>query len=148
MNNPIRFLIGWHITTTLFPPLSLLLTWWAFGNFLMVGKRVAEKKFLTETESAGYRRSLKKYSLKMLIAFMIGSGIVFLATFIVFAWESKLPTFLFAIPFIMVYLIMFVKKSIQDRDGAEEPEKLLKNPYFALYTLFLAFIFILAYIFR
>jgi hypothetical protein len=33
-------------------------------------------------------------------------------------------------------------------EGSEEPEKLLKNPYFAFYTLFLIAIFILAYIFR
>jgi len=45
-------------------------------------------------------------------------------------------------------LFMFMKKSIQDIEGAEEPERLLKNPYFAFYTLFLAVIFVLAYIFR
>lgn len=147
-NNPIRFLIGWHIVMTGFPPVSLLLAWWAFGNFLMVGKRVAEKKFLTEKESAGYRLSLKKYKLKGLIIFMLASAFVFVAAFCWFALESKLNSFLFSIPFILVYLIMFVKKSLQDIEGAEEPEKLLKNPYFAFYTLFLVAIFILAYIFK
>lgn len=147
-NNPIRFLIGWHIVTINFPPVSLLLAWWAFGNFLMVGKRVAEKKFLTEKESAGYRLSLKKYKLKGLIIFMHTSAFVFIAAFCWFALESKLNSFLFSIPFILVYLIMFMKKSVQDIEGAEEPEKLLKNPYFAFYTLFLIAIFILAYIFK
>ena len=33
-------------------------------------------------------------------------------------------------------------------EGAEEPEKLLKNPYFAFFTLFLVVIFILAYILK
>jgi 4-hydroxybenzoate polyprenyltransferase len=147
-NNPIRFLIGWHIVTINFPPVSLLLAWWAFGNFLMVGKRVAEKKFLTEKESAGYRLSLKKYKLKGLIIFMHTSAFVFIAAFCWFALESKLNSFLFSIPFILVYLIMFMKKSLQDIEGAEEPEKLLKNPYFAFYTLFLVTVFILAYIFK
>jgi decaprenyl-phosphate phosphoribosyltransferase len=147
-NNPIRFLIGWHIVTTSFPPVSLLLAWWAFGNFLMVGKRVAEKKFLTEKESAGYRLSLKKYKLKGLIIFMHINAFIFVATFCWFALESKLNSFLFSIPFILVYLVMFMKKSLQDIEGAEEPEKLLKNPYFAFYTLFLVAIFILAYLFR
>ncbi|MCX6558360.1 MAG: hypothetical protein NTW95_13175 [Candidatus Aminicenantes bacterium] len=36
-------------------------------------------------------------------------------------------------------------KSIQDRDAAEEPEKLLKNPYFAIYTVFLLLVFIVAF---
>ena len=147
-NNPIRFLIGWHIVTTGFPPVSLLLAWWAFGNFLMVGKRVAEKKFLTEKESAGYRLSLKKYKLQDLVIFMHTNAFVFVASFCWFALESKLNSFLFSIPFIVVYLIMFIKKSLQDIEGAEEPEKLLKNPYFAFYTLFLVAIFILAYIFK
>lgn len=147
-NNPIRFLIGWHIVATAFPPISLLLAWWAFGNFLMVGKRVAEKKFLTKEESAGYRLSLKKYNLRGLIVFMHTNAFVFIAAFCWFAIESKLNSFLFSIPFILVYLIMFMKKSVQDIEGAEEPEKLLKNPYFAFYTLFLVAIFILAYIFK
>lgn len=147
-NNPIRFLIGWHIVTTHFPPISLLLAWWAFGNFLMVGKRVAEKKFLTEEESSGYRLSLKKYNLKALIIFMISNAAIFIITFCWFALITKMTTFLFSIPFILVYLFMFIKKSVQDIDGAEEPEKLLKNPYFAFYTLFLIAIFILAYIFK
>jgi 4-hydroxybenzoate polyprenyltransferase len=147
-NNPIRFLIGWHIMTTTFPPVSLLVSWWAFGNFLMVGKRVAEKKFLTEEESAGYRLSLKRYSLQGLKIFMVINAVIFMATFCLFAVESQLKSFLFSAPFILVYLIMFMKKSLQDIEGAEEPEKLLKNPYFAFYTLFLVAIFILAYIFK
>ncbi len=147
-NNPIRFLIGWHIVGTAFPPVSLLLAWWAFGNFLMVGKRVAEKKFLTEAESSGYRLSLKKYRLKGLICFMLTSALVFIAAFCWFALETGLKTFLFSIPFIVLYLYMFIKKSVQDIEGAEEPERLLKNPYFAFYTLFLVVIFILAYIFK
>lgn len=147
-NNPIRFLIGWHILATAAPPASLLISWWAFGNFLMVGKRVAEKKFLTEEESSGYRLSLKKYSLRGLKVFMVVNAVIFLATFCLFAIESKLNTFLFSTPFILVYLVMFMKKSVQDIEGAEEPERLLKNPYFAFYTLFLAAVFVLAYIFK
>ncbi len=147
-NNPIRFLIGWHMLAVVLPPISLLLSWWAFGNFLMVGKRVAEKKFLTAEESAGYRMSLKKYSLKGLKVFMGVNAFVFMVTFCWFALESQLKSFLFATPFILVYLIMFMRKSVQDIEGAEEPEKLLKNPYFAFYTLFLALIFLLAYIFK
>jgi len=147
-NNPIRFLIGWHTVTSVLPPLSLLVAWWAFGNFLMVGKRVAEKKFLTEEESSGYRLSLKKYNLKALIVFMNTNALIFIVAFCWFALESQLNSFLFSIPFILVYLYMFIKKSVQDIEGAEEPEKLLKNPYFAFYTMFLVVIFILAYIFK
>jgi decaprenyl-phosphate phosphoribosyltransferase len=144
-NNPIRFLIGWYVLAAQFPPLSLLLAWWAFGNFLMVGKRVAEKKFLTAEESSAYRLSLNRYSVRGLVAFMAVNGLLFLAMFVIFAVRLSLKTFLYALPFIIFYLIFFMIKSIQDRDAAEEPEKLLKNPYFALYTVFLLAIFIIAF---
>ena len=147
-NNPIRFLVGWYVLATAFPPLSLLAAWWAFGNFLMIGKRVAEKKFLTAEESSAYRLSLSRYSLGGLVAFMTANGLLFLAMFIVFAMRSGLKTFLYALPFIVFYLVIFMFKSIQDRDAAEEPEKQLKNPYFALYTLFLLVVFLVAFLLR
>jgi decaprenyl-phosphate phosphoribosyltransferase len=144
-NNPIRFLIGWYVLAGAFPPLSLLVSWWAFGNFLMIGKRVAEKKFLTAEESSAYRLSLRRYSIAGLVAFMTANGLLFLALFILFAIQASLRTFLYALPFIVFYLVIFMFKSIQDRDAAEEPEKQLKNPYFALYTLFLLVVFLIAY---
>jgi decaprenyl-phosphate phosphoribosyltransferase len=144
-NNPIRFLIGWYVLAAQLPPLSLLLAWWAFGNFLMVGKRVAEKKFLTAEESSAYRMSLSRYSITGLVIFMAVNAMLFLVLFIIFSLQLSLKTFLFALPFIVFYLIFFIYKSIQDRDAAEEPEKLLKNPYFAIYTFFLLIIFIIAF---
>ena len=147
-NNPIRFLIGWVVIAGNSFPWWLLISWWAFGNFLMIGKRVAEKKFLSSDESSSYRRSLSRYTQRSLFVFMILNALIFLVTFALFAIGSGMNTFLYSIPFIIIYLIMFIKKSLQDIDGAEEPEKLLKNPYFALYTLFLVAIFLLAYILK
>jgi hypothetical protein len=57
----------------------------------------------------------------------------------------NLKTFLYALPLIVFYLVFFLVKSTQDRDAAEEPEKMLKNPYFALYTVFLLVVFIIAF---
>jgi len=147
-NNPIRFMIGWLILDTHLAPLTLLLAWWAFGNFLMVGKRLAEKKFLTPEECNSYRLSLQRYSHKSLMGFMVFNSLAFMGTFTIFALQFKLNTFLFSLPFILIYLAMFMKKSLQDREGAEEPEKLLKNPYFAAYTIFLMVIFIISYMLK
>lgn len=147
-NNPIRFLIGWYVLAAPFPTLYLLLAWWAFGNFLMVGKRVAEKKFLTPEESSAYRLSLNRYSIRGLVAFMAGNALLFLVMFVLFALRLKLRTFLYTLPFIVFYLVFFMIKSIQDRDTAEEPEKLLKNPYFAVYTVFLLLVFVVAFLLR
>lgn len=147
-NNPIRFLVGWYVLAASSPPLSLLGSWWAFGNFLMIGKRVAEKKFLGPEDASSYRLSLGRTSSAGLVAFMTANGLIFLGLFIMFAMRSNLGTFLYALPFIVFYLVIFMFKSTQDRDAAEEPEKQLKNPYFALYTLFLLVIFVIAFLLR
>jgi len=147
-NNPIRFLIGWFVIGDIFPPWSLLVAWWAFGNYLMIGKRAAEKKFLTASESAGYRRSLSRYSYRSLIIFMVFNALLFTATFVWFALSSGLHTILYTLPLVIVYILIFFRKSLQDKEGAEEPEKLLKNPYFALYTLLMAVAFLLAYVLK
>jgi decaprenyl-phosphate phosphoribosyltransferase len=145
-NNPIRFFIGWYVLGNSFPPLSLLFSWWAFGNFLMVGKRVAEKKFLTREQAEGYRASLKKYSLNGLIAFMVFSALAFLATYVWFALEYRKYILLYVLPGILIYLIIFIFISIRKRDTAEEPEKLLRNPFFAVFTLALVILLILAFL--
>ncbi len=147
-NNPIRFMIGWYVIAADFPPLSLLVSWWAFGNFLMIGKRVAEKKFLTDSESAGYRKSLIRSTVSGLLFFMIANSVLFLATFTVFALQAGLITILYALPFVIAYLAFFIWKSIQDQETAEEPEKLFKNPFFAFYTVFLAVLFLVAFLLR
>lgn len=144
-NNPIRFLIGWYVISKSAAPISLLISWWAFGNFLMVGKRVAEKKFLSSEESSGYRKSLRRYSVSGLVVFMSLTGLVFLITFVLFALRLKLLLLVYSLPLIIFYLSFFFYKSIQDRDTAEEPERLLKNPYFAAYTFILMILFVLAF---
>ncbi len=147
-NNPIRFLIGWTIFAPGFPPASLLLAGGGFGNFLRVGQRVAETQFLADATAARYRRSLQSYNLRGLIAFMAGSALLFLIAFTWFAWTYRLSVLLWSLPLIVLYLVYFILKAVRDRDAAEEPEKLLRNPYFALYTLVLMGLFLLAFLWR
>ena len=70
INNPIRFLMGWLIVTTLnFPPSSLLLTYWMGGAFLMSVKRYAEYQENGDNTLAGhYRRSFRFYSNETLLS--------------------------------------------------------------------------------
>lgn len=147
-NNPIRFLIGWYAFSTSAAPIWLLVAWWLFGNFLMIGKRVAEKKFLSAEQSRGYRKSLSRISASALVVFMLINGVGFLLTMSLFLWQSRLTIMLWSLPFVTGYLGIFFRKSLQDPDGAEEPERLLKNPVFAFYTLFLVIFFLLIYYLR
>jgi len=147
-NNPIRFLIGWFAFSQAenLPPLSLLLSWWAFGNFLMVAKRLSEFRFLKQN-AANYRASLKKYSKTSLILGMGISVLFFFIAFFYFASSFKLQSFYYLSPLLVLYFVIFFKHTLQKSEIMEEPERLLRNPLFAGYTLFLAVIFLLSFLF-
>jgi len=147
-NNPIRFLIGWFALAPAaqFPPATLLVSWWAFGNFLMVAKRLSEFRFLKE-KAADYRTSQKRYTRNKLLAGMILSAAVCLAAFLVFAHQARLWTFFVIAPFLVGFFLLIFRKTLREAEVMEEPEKLLGQPVFAVYTLFLLALFILAFFF-
>ena len=144
-NNPIRFFIGWYAFSPLhlFPPVSLLLNWWAFGNFLLVAKRLSEFRLLKE-KAGDYRSSLRKYSRNSLLFGMFISAVVFFVTYFYFAATFKLQYFFYLSPFVIFYLFLFFRKTLREKEVMEEPETLLKNPKFAIYTIFLILAFALS----
>jgi len=146
-NNPIRFLIGWFAfaPTLLFPPISLLLCWWSFGNFLMVAKRLSEYRLLRD-KAGDYRRSLSRYSRNSLLIGMALSALVFFVTYFHFSLSFQLQSFLYLSPLVFVYFFIFFRKTLREREVMEEPERLLKNPAFALYTLVIALAFFLSFL--
>jgi len=144
-NNPIRFSIGWFAFSpqVIWPPLSLLLSWWAFGNFLMIAKRLSEFRFLKD-KAGHYRNSLKKYTERSLIFGMAFSAVIFFATYVILALIYNLRYFLYFSPLLGFYLYLFFKKTMKEDEVMEEPERLLSNPKFALYTLFLLLVYFLS----
>lgn len=147
-NNPIRFLIGWFAFSPpeLLPPLSLLLCWWSFGNFLMVAKRLSEFRLLRD-RAGDYRRSLKKYSKQSLLFGMATSAIIFFLTYFYFALSFKLQSFLFLSPLVFFYFTIIFKKTLKEKEVMEEPEGLITHPAFAVYTLFILLAFLAASLF-
>ncbi|MFC2141970.1 UbiA family prenyltransferase [Acidobacteriota bacterium] len=145
-NNPIRFLIGWFAfaPTNLFPPWSLLLCWWSFGNFLMVAKRLSEFRLLQD-KAGDYRRSLGRYSRRSLLLGLAFSAVVFFVTYFLFAVSTRLESFLFLSPLVLIYFFIFFRKTLKEREVMEEPEQLLKHPAFAAYTLFMVLAYFVAF---
>jgi 4-hydroxybenzoate polyprenyltransferase len=145
-NNPIRFLIGWFAISPshILPPLTLLICWWAFGNFLLVAKRLSEFRYLKE-KAGDYRASLKRYSKKSLLLGMIVSALVFFLTYFYFAFAFRFQSLFLFSPFLLFYFFLFFRKTIKEKEVMEEPEQLLKNLKFALYTLFLGLLFVLSF---
>jgi decaprenyl-phosphate phosphoribosyltransferase len=144
-NNPIRFLIGWFAFAPpeIWPPLSILLCWWAFGNFLMIAKRLSEFRLLKD--SAGdYRNSLRRYSEGALVFGMVASAVIFFLAYFYFAYTFELQTFFVFSPLVFFYLYLFFRKTMREDEVMEEPERLFMHLKFALYTLFLIAIFFLS----
>ena len=147
-NNPIRFLIGWYAFAALAdrPPVSLLLSWWSFGNFLMVAKRLSEFRYLKD-KAGDYRSSHKKYSRNSLLFGMIASGAICLLAFLYLGYRFHLSSFYVIAPFLLFFFAIIQRKTLKTDEVMEEPEKLLANPKYALYALFLVALFVLAYVF-
>lgn len=145
-NNPIRFLIGWFAFSSphVFPPLSLLFTWWVFGNFLMIAKRLSEFRLLKD-QAEKYRSSLSKYSAKSLIFGVVMSTILFFIGYFLFALSFKLQSFIYFAPFVFIYFFLIFGKTLKEREAMEEPESLFMHSKFAIYTLFLCFLFLLSF---
>ncbi|MCX7974691.1 MAG: UbiA family prenyltransferase [Candidatus Aminicenantes bacterium] len=143
-NNPIRFLIGWYaLNPGSFPPIGLLLAWWAFGNFLMVAKRLSELRWLKD-KAALYRQSLQKYSTFSLLTGMAVSMIVFFAGYLWFCWQYNLRSwFFYTIP-LLLYFLLFFWKTLKEKAVMEEPERLFRRPLFAFYTVGLIILFLIS----
>jgi 4-hydroxybenzoate polyprenyltransferase len=146
VNNPIRFLIGWYaLAAPAFPPWSLLVCWWAFGNFLMVAKRLSEFRFLGE-RAGDYRASLRRYSRGTLLLGMGASAAVLFAGYFAFAAAYGLSGFYALSPFLAFYLFLFFRKTLAEQEVMEEPEKLLARPKYAAYTAALILLFAAAFL--
>lgn len=145
-NNPIRFLIGWFAFSSphIFPPLSLLFTWWIFGNFLMIAKRLSEFRLLKD-QAEKYRSSLSKYSIRSLILGVILSTIFFFIGYFIFAFSFKLQSFVYFSPFVAVYFFLIFWKTLKEREVMEEPERLFTHSKFTIYTIFLSLLFFLSF---
>jgi decaprenyl-phosphate phosphoribosyltransferase len=146
VNNPIRLAVGWYAFAPIhvFPPLSLLVSWWAFGNYLMVAKRLSEHRFLKE-KAGDYRKSHKRYTQGRLLFGLALGAAVCLASFIDLAVSRKLQTFLGIAPFLAVLLGLILRKTLRESEVMEETEKVLASAKFGLYTIFLLLLFILSY---
>jgi len=146
INNPIRFAVGWYAFAPIDvrPPLSLLLSWWAFGNYLMVAKRLSEHRFLKD-KAGDYRMSHKRYTERLLLIGLAVGAAVCLASFLYLALTWRLETFLAIAPFLAILLWLILRKTLRESEVMEETEKVLASAKFGFYTVFLLSLFVLSY---
>jgi 4-hydroxybenzoate polyprenyltransferase len=135
LTNPIRIAIGWYAVVAVGPPppVFLLVAVWAFGAFLMTGKRLAELRLLGEA-AARYRPTFAAYSIRGLLVVQLAYALLGLLG-LAALFASQRPQLLPALPLIAVVVGWAFKMTFEDESPLIDPEHLYRRPVFLLVTL-------------
>jgi decaprenyl-phosphate phosphoribosyltransferase len=135
INNPLRLLLGWcAIVDSALPPVSVLVSYWMGGAYLMAIKRYAELRLIDDPDlAARYRRSFAGYDEKKLLVsavFYAINSAFFLGIFLIkYRFE-----FLLSFPFFALLFSWYLGISIDARARAISPERLHQERKFAVYV--------------
>jgi 4-hydroxybenzoate polyprenyltransferase len=146
IDNPIRLFLGWYAVTTLYPPpLTLVLSYWAFGAFLMTAKRYAEYRFFANPEAAAaYRGSFRRYTEENLLLAMICYISLTMFFFGALVMRYRRYELFLVVPFVIVFVGWFFKLAFKNDSFVREPERLWREePAFAGYSIFMFVIFVI-----
>lgn len=129
INNPLRMLAGWYVTTsTLLPPLSLLMAYWMVGGFFMTLKRYAEYRSIGDRQiTILYRKSFQRYDERGLlntVLFYTAASMICLGAFIV---RYRLELIL-GFPLIALVMTMYFDIGMRPNSPVQAPEKLYREP--------------------
>jgi decaprenyl-phosphate phosphoribosyltransferase len=129
VNNPLRMLAGWYIVTSaIFPPASLLISYWMVGCYLMALKRFSEFRQINDQNRAGaYRKSFKKYSERSLLVsvmFYGSAAMLFLGAFIVRYRVELVLSF----PLMALVMAVYYNLAFDHNSAAQNPESLHRHP--------------------
>lgn len=132
VNNPLRMLVGWYVvTTTVVPPLSLLISYWMIGCYFMAAKRFAEYRDFARgrdvSDAVRYRKSFAHYTSERLlvsIMFYASTAMLFFGAFIV---RYRLELIL-SFPLIAAFMAMYLHLAFRPNSPVENPEKLYREP--------------------
>lgn len=138
INNAIRLLIGWFaVTTSYFPPVSIVLGYWMGGAFLMAMKRYAEYRMIGNKEQAAlYRKSFKYYTSHTLLAssfFYALLSVFFCGTFMI---KYRIELIL-DIPLLCGLFCYYLIISYKEDSSVQKPEKLFREKGLMIYLLIL-----------
>jgi 4-hydroxybenzoate polyprenyltransferase len=132
LTNPIRIAIGWYAVgpATAALPVELMVTVWAFGAFLMTGKRLAELRLLGPV-AAEYRPTFRAYSVRSLLVVQLAYALAGLGALAVFFADER-PRLLAALPLVAGLLAWAAKMTFERESPLVDPEHLYRRPLFLL----------------
>lgn len=128
VNNPLRMLAGWYmVTSEIFPPASLLMSYWMIGCYLMALKRFSEFRQINDQSRAGaYRKSFRYYSERSLLVsvmFYGSSAMLFLGAFIMRYRVELILSF----PLIALVMAVYYNLAFDPNSAAQNPESLHRH---------------------
>jgi len=128
INNPLRMLAGWYMAGTLvFPPTSLLVSYWMVGCYFMALKRYAEYRDIDDpVRASAYRKSFGYYNLQRLlvsIVFYGSAAMLFLGAFIM---RYRLELIL-AFPLVAFVMAVYLGLAFKPESAVVNPEKLYRE---------------------
>jgi 4-hydroxybenzoate polyprenyltransferase len=136
VNNPIRLCVGWYIvTSSILPPVSLLVAYWMLGAYFMALKRFSEYRQIGSEPAMQYRRSFRFYTEKSLltsVTFYAATAMLFFGAFIM---RYRIEMVL-AFPMIALLMAVYFDLSFAHESPVQNPEKLYREP--RLMALFVA----------
>jgi decaprenyl-phosphate phosphoribosyltransferase len=131
LTNPIRLALGWHaVVSGPGPPLLLLGAVWAFGGFLMTGKRVAELRLLGDV-AARYRPTFRAYSVRGLVRIQVAYALTGLGMTAALGVTLR-PSVLRGLPLVAGLLAWAFKMTFEPKSPLVDPEHLYRRPVFLL----------------
>jgi decaprenyl-phosphate phosphoribosyltransferase len=130
-NNPIRLMLGWSIISeNTIAPLSLIITYWFGGAFLMTSKRLAELRYMKEIDMLEnlieYRPNFKKYSENALIIALFVYAIFSSFNAGVFLIKYRYE-YILLYPLIVLLFTYYLFLTLQSNSIVQAPEKLFKD---------------------
>jgi 4-hydroxybenzoate polyprenyltransferase len=128
INNPIRLLIGWYIISPPTQmPVSILISYWMIGAYLMAIKRFAEMRDISREVSAKrYRKSFAYYTEQKLLVSIMFYASASMLFFGVFVMRYRLELIL-SFPLIAFIMAMYLNLAFKEDGGAQAPEKLWRE---------------------
>ena len=144
-NNPIRLYIGWlSVIDDSLIPLSLILSYWTFGAFLMTCKRITDyRKFESPNSRMKFRPSLGRYTELSLSVAVLVYACLTTSLYAAFSIKYKFES-IFLLPLLITALALYFAGSYKDDSVAANPERIFRSSKFMmLILLFTAAFFVL-----
>ena len=128
VNNPIRLAVGWYIvTSTVIPPVSLLVAYWMLGAYFMALKRFSEYRQIGSAPAMRYRKSFEYYTEESLLTSVLFYAATAMLFFGAFVMRYRIEMVL-SFPLIALLMAVYFDLGFAKDSPVQNPEKLYREP--------------------